>query len=496
MSESITKDAAAKAAHRATFDPAGPAVVINHLTVTDAEVVSEARRWSTGQRGATAAVDAIGDADLTGFVTQAMAVGARAIAGAGSAQDTFELERLIAEVGTRTVESSSQAADATAKATAGAAESMGKAAEAARRSIAESEAAARKGFAETVEQSTTALRGEVARLFGGENPELLAKLDPILDAAGRKMGEQAFEQTDKLLAKVSRQFDPADPTSPFAKQAAALADQQQALTASMDKNHLALVAKVDELATAVEVQKAAQSATARTASVTPLKGATFEDEVGAFMQQIAAGLGDEYVETGGFAGTIARCKKGDGLLSVGVGPARVVVEMHDSTDGRIWNDYLDEAERNREAQASIGVVRTPAQNKGQVIRVLGQRRVIVAFDPSTDDADLLRTVVQLVRASAIAAASRRDVEGLATAEEHIQKAEVLLAGINKIRKASGSVRKSADLIDKECTSIQTGIGRHLNEALVALGGVAVEVIETEATDAVTAGEEPSEHGAA
>lgn len=477
----------------ASFDPSRPAVVIEHLDVTDTEVVSEARRWSTGRRGATVAVAEMGDADLGAFVTQALAVGARAIAGAGSAQDTFELERLVEEVGTKTAESSNQAATATAKAAADAAEAMGKATEAARKAIADTEASTRKGMAETVEVSTKALRDEVERLVGGENPELLAKLGPVLDAAGRKMGEQAFEQTDKLLTKVTRQFDPADPTSPFAKQAAALADQQKTLTASMDKNHLALVGKVDELAKAVEVQKAARAAASKTASVTPLKGAAFETQINSVMEHIAAGLGDEYVETGGLAGAISRCKKGDGVLTVGSGQARVVIEMHDSSDGRIWNDYLDEAERNREAMASIGIVRREEQNKGQTIRVFGTRRVIIAFDPTTDDSDLLRTVVQLVRASAIAASCRQDVEGLATAEEHIQKAETLLDGINKIRKASGSVRRNADDIDKACNAVQTGVSRHLNEALTALGGVAMDAVELEAE---ASDEDSAAHGAA
>ena len=464
----------------ASFDPATPALVIEQLTVTDSEVVTEARRWSTGSRGASVPAEEMDGAELAPFVTQALAVGARAIASAGAAQDTYELEKLIAEVGTRTVQSSTEAADATAKAAATAAEAMGKAAEAARTAIAETEAASRKGFAATVELSTKTLRDEVERLVGGDNPELLAKLAPVLDTAGRTIGERAFEQTDKLLDKVSRQFDPADPTSPFAKQAAALAEQQKALTESMDKNHLALVGKVDELARAVEVQKAATAAAAKTASVTPLKGSGFEAEVGAVMEQIAAGLGDEYASTGGFVGALRNCKRGDGVLTVSNGQARVVIEMHDSLDRRVWNDYLDEAERNREAAASVGIVRSTAQNQGQVIRVLGSRRVVIAFDPASDDADLLRTVVQLMRTSAIAACSRRDVEGLDTAEENIQSALALVERINAIRKASGSIRKGADTIDKECNTVQTGIGRHLGAALDALAGVALEAVELSA----------------
>lgn len=469
-------------ARSAFFDASTPAVVIDHLKVTDSDVVSEARRWSSGHRGAPAAATDMADADLSPFVSQALSVGARAIASAGHAQDTFDLERLVAEVGAKTVESSGAAAEVTAKAAAGAAETMGRATETARKALVEAEAAYRKDFAETVQTSTNAMRAAVEQLFGGESPELIAKLGPVLDAAGHKIGQQAFEQTDKLLEKVSRQFNPDDPTSPFAKQAKVLADQQKTLTDAMDKNHLALVGKVHELAKAVEVQKAANDAATKTASVTPLKGTTYEAAVSALMDAISAGLGDEYSETGTTVGMIPGCRKGDGLLRIAGGAARVVVEMHDSTKSRPWGDYLDEAERNREAVASIGLVPQASRNGGQTIRVLGPRRVVMAFDPEQDSIDLVRTVVQLMRTSALAASSRRDVEGLETAEECIKNAIIEFTRINAIRSASGSIRKSADRIDKECNSVQSGVERQLNLALDALAGVALEAADLGAED--------------
>jgi len=167
-----------------------------------------------------------------------------------------------------------------------------------RKVIAEAGDSTRAVCAETVRPTTSALRADVERIFGGESLELLEKLAPVLESVGRKIGGQAFRQTDELLVKVSRQFDPADPTSPLAKQATALARQQQVLSDAMDKNHLALVGKVDELAKAVEVQKAAVAAVSRTASVTPLKGSTFEPEINAVMEEIAAGLGDAYANMG------------------------------------------------------------------------------------------------------------------------------------------------------------------------------------------------------
>lgn len=80
----------------------------------------------------------------------------------------------------------------------------------------------------------------------------------------------------------------------------------------------------------------------------------------------------------------------------------------------------------------------------------------MALDPSTDDGDLLRTVVQLMRVSALAASSRRDVEGLETAEEQIRAALAVIDRVNAIRRASGSIRGGADVIDKECNTVQTG----------------------------------------
>ena len=98
------------------------------------------------------------------------------------------------------------------------------------------------------------------------------------------------------------------------------------------------------------------------------------------------------------------------MLAVGGCDVRVVLEMTDSVQ-RGWTEYFDEAERNRGATASLGLVRTVEQNAQQSIRVLGGRRIAMAFDPEVDDPDLLRTVVMLLRTAATAAASRRPGAG-------------------------------------------------------------------------------------
>lgn len=138
------------------------------------------------------------------------------------------------------------------------------------------------------------------------------------------------------------------------------------------------------------------------------------------MVGIASGLGDEYDDTSAMIGQLPRCKKGDGVLTVNAGAARVVLEMTDSVRTG-WTGYLDEAKRNRDAVASLGLVRTGDRNGGQTIRLIGAQRVVMAFDPESDDPDLLRTVVMLLRTVAITTSARKGSHQVATAEEKISR---------------------------------------------------------------------------
>lgn len=455
----------------ASYDVADTAVVISKMTIAHPAVVTEAMRWSTGRRDeAVTAAEMVG-ADLTPFVSQALTIGAQAITSAGGTQDKFDLERLVTEVGTRTNEASTKAAAATTETVIRVAEAMQKASEETKKVIAEAGDNARKAFTDNVGVATKTLHDDIQRLLGGENPELIDRLNPLLETFSQKLDVRTAEQTNALLNKAVAQFDPSDPTSPIAKQTRALQEQQTSLKTDLEKNHLALVAKVDELATAVKVTTSAKVAAHTLAQVTPLKGETYADAVHAVMQGIASGLGDEYTDTGSVVGALARSKKGDGVLTVDGGAARLVLEMTDSTR-TVWNDYLDEAERNREAVASLGLVRDPAQNGGQTIRCLGSRRIIMAFDPSSDDGQLLRTVIQLLRVAAIAASARRDDEDIQTAEEKITEAIALLTKIDGIRTTASSIRKGAEKIDGQCTSVHAGLNRLLTQAQTALSGLA------------------------
>jgi hypothetical protein len=148
-------------------------------------------------------------------------------------------------------------------------------------------------------------------------------------------------------------------------------------------------------------------------------------------------------------GACARCAKGDGVLTVNAGAAPVVLEMADLARAG-WTGYLDEVERNRDAIASLGLVRTGDQNGGQAVRVIGAQRVVLAFDPENDDPDLLRTVVMFLRTVAITTSARKGSHQVATAEEKIREALTQLVKIDSVKKLSAAIQKSASRIDGEC----------------------------------------------
>ena len=84
--------------------------------------------------------------------------------------------------------------------------------------------------------------------------------------------------------------------------------------------------RVDELTTALKVR----DARTQLAKVTPIKGDSYANQLHLLLADVAAGLGDEYSDTSLSVGAITCRKKGDGVLTLGDGTARVVIEMTDS----------------------------------------------------------------------------------------------------------------------------------------------------------------------
>lgn len=441
------------------------ALIVTDLRLSAGAVIEEARRWATGIRGEVADDAVLATADLSPFIEQAVAIGTLAISGAGGVQETANVHRLIDELERRTDAVTKDASAATKKAVTDAASVLKATTEEARTSFEAAAGVTRKSVKATVDEARDALNTEIRRLIGGDNPKLLSRLAPVLDRFGHDLDARARKQTEELIAKVARQFDADDPTSPMSKQTRELEKSQQVLAENLGKSQQAIEAKLAELAKEVAVQSASKTAAAT--GVTTGKGATYEDGINTLMDQIAAGLGDDYSHTGAAIGKGSTSKKGDGVLKVDGGEVRIVLEMTDS-NRKDWNNYLAQAERNRDAIASIGLARTPDQLGGDTFRSFGTRRMVLSFDPETGDRSLLRTIVQVVRTSAIAASRRQDTEDIATAQECVDEAISLLDKFNNIKRTAAVITNNARKIDGETDSLAADLSSVLARAQRAL----------------------------
>ncbi len=449
--------------HNAHFTDNNTALAIEQLILRDRDVLREAQRWTSGHRGPIVDdTETLAAADLSAFITEVVKCGAVALAATGQASDAKELERMIAEVGEKAAASAARAAELTGQAAKDASAVMTKTVDSAKKALAEADANCRKEMVATVNSATANITDQVNRLFGGSDPELVARLEPVLKQFSADLTMKAAVGTQELITTATKQFDLNDPTSPIAKHTAALDARQLQMSDLLMANHADLAKRFEEMTAALKVREAK----AALISMTPRKGDSFAAGIHRFMEPIAAGLGDEYYDTGAMVGALPRCKKGDGLLTTAEG-ARVVVEMTDSLRSG-WSDYLVEAERNRQAAASLGIVRSPEQNGGETLRVLGPRRVVLAFDPDTDEPDLLRACVLLMRTASVTVVARSGGEQLATAAEKVQSALSKLEKLAIAKKSADLIRREATKIDKTVTDFATEVELVLAEAVTAL----------------------------
>lgn len=415
------------------YDPDTNALIVGDVSIDDPEVIREAARWTTGERGEPVDLDDLAMADLSAFASQAITVGARVLAIAAQNNDTLAVQQAV-----RTA--SEQVNDVVNRAAAAADLSAHRAAEA---------------IGATAREVHAGLSEQITRLVGGENPELMERLRPILARVGTDLESQVGLGIEKA---------------------------NEALHIEAERRHSELADLIRRLHQDVIVQAAEDATALAVRGATTLKGFAFEDELNAVFSEIASSMGDEYQITGESAGRLPRNKKGDGVFHIDGGVARVVMEAHDGTS-KDWGSYLAEAERNRDASASIGVIRHVKDNGGHSIRVIGPRRVIVAFDPAADNIDLIRTVVLLMRAVALTSTGKFGTQEVAVANGHIGEALGAIKDLDEVKRSANAINGHASKIEMTATRTITTIQRELHSALNALTGAGGPTVVPEVGEA-------------
>jgi hypothetical protein len=452
----------------------GGALVFEHFREADPRVVAEAARWVGGARGAAVPEGTTEGEDLSAFASVALGLAAQVMSLGPEVSGLSTLASTVSQMSDRAHEASAALTADVTRATAEATEAAARATREAVRVTAETLTAARQqvaaDMAATVGAATARVREEVERLLGDDTPVARNVRDLVssqmADSSARM--QRTFAET---LGAVSSILDVGNPTSPLARLEHRLAERQ-------DRQHAEVTARIDQVRETVSAATAAAQTAVAVAAVqasSPAKGRPFEESVGAALEEIAAGLGGSYEATGDTVGALRACRKGDGVLELpsldGAGGVRIAIEMTTTGAARKWGPYLDEAERNREADASIGVVPSANLVPGRAaIAAVAPNRVVVAHDAEGGHA--------LLRAAAVLLSLRvqrdavRDHQGLdlTAVDARIADAEQLLGALSEVLKAAAGVKAGAAKVMAGLEGTHEALARALALARAALRG--------------------------
>lgn len=251
-----------------------------------------------------------------------------------------------------------------------------------------------------------------------------------------------------------------------------LGEQQQ-------RRHAELTRRLDQVHEAVGTAASAAATAAAVAAVqatSPAKGRPFQQAAGTVLETIVLGMAGVYSETSDTVGTIRGCKKGDAVIEMpsaeaGRPPARVVVEFTTQGQPRNWSEYLDIAERNRGAQASLGVVPTrDVVPGGEIVAIVGPNRMIVAFDPDRDDVGVVRATVQLLVLQAQRRLAEERSSDLGVVDFKLEEARKRLLDLQEIIKTALAVRNGAGKVVTGLEGLHGALMLAIDQARTALNG--------------------------
>ncbi|OBH47307.1 hypothetical protein A5688_03115 [Mycobacterium mantenii] len=323
--------------------------------------------------------------------------------------------------------------------------------------------------AQTLDAPVKAVAERLDRLLAADGSPIAASIKEVVSGAMAEAREGWHRSLTDTLTTVSRSLDATDPGTPFGQLNQQLKDDRQRQNAD-------LYARIDRLMELVVEVRNAANTTAAVAAVrkaSPAKGKPYEEAVGAVVEGIACGIGASYTETSDVVGEIRGCKKGDGVIEVAAADsatpaARVVLEFTTSGATRNWPNYLADAERNRGAQASLGIVPTRDLVPGkEMIAILGPGRAVIAYDVE-DDPGMVRATIQLL----VVQAQRRVAEArggdLGVADRKIAEAHQQLVTMQDILKSALTVRAGASKVVTGLEALHVTLSQLLGQAQAAI----------------------------
>jgi hypothetical protein len=440
-------------------------IVFSGFVERDPRTVASARQW----------VEAHGAAQgLATWASTVLPLGAQVLALGEASGGLGGLATTVAQLAERAEAASNALAAEVSRASTTAAESAvtatRSAAEETTKALAQARAQAGQDLAAAAKTASASVSAELGRLLGGEDAPV-AKA--VLELVRKQMEESEARNQRALVNVVDRAnaaWDADNPASPVAALERRLAERQE-------RQHASIVSGIEAVRTgvaAVAVSASNQAAAAAAVAASPAKGRTFEEQAGIALEGIAASLGGTYTATGDAVGSIRACKKGDGILEfpdpAGGEPTRIVVEMTTTGAARKWGPYLDEAMKNRDCDAALGVVPSADLVPGGVaLAPSGPGRIILAFEPESGGLSVMSAACTLLMLHAQREAARRRSGGNhAEVDARLAEAEGQLAALADTLKAAAGVRSGVAKVITGIEACQEGLARSLGRARSAL----------------------------
>lgn len=451
----------------------GLGVHIEAMDILDPAVAAEALRWTEGRRGDPVTEAEAEGHDLTAFVIETVGLGTRVLAATSDAVGLTSLSTTVSALADRAESVTSGLVQTAQQASTAAIEVSARATAKAQEATTEVVGAALKRFevesARTLDARVKAVSEQLDRLIAPDDSPVANSIKEVLTTAMATAQEGWHNAMSDTLLRVARSLDATDPGTPFGQLTQQLKDHQQRQYADLSQ-------RFDRLQELISEAVNAATTTAAVAAVqagSPAKGKPYEEAVGTVLESIACGLGGSYTDTANLVGQVRGSKKGDGVIEIaaadgGSTAPRVVVELTTSGAARNWASYLSEAERNREAQTSLGVVPTRDLVPGkEIVAILGPGRAVIAYDVE-DDPGILRAVVQLL----IVQAQRRLAESrggdLGIADQKIAEARQQLVAMQEVLKAALTVRAGASKVVTGLESLHATLAQLLDQAQSAI----------------------------
>lgn len=445
---------------------------IADVDILDPAVGAEALHWTTGVRGdPVSQADAEG-CDLTHFVREAVALGSRVLAVTSDAVGLSSLNTTVTALAERAETATAGLISKAQSASTNAIEASAKAAAEAREGTAEVVGTALEQFrtesTRVLDTGVKAVTDQLDRLAADAGP-VATSIKEVVNRAMSDAQESWHRSLTVTLTRLTRSLDATDPGTPFGQLTRQLEDQQQRqfaeFWAGFERLH-ETVAEATGAATTAAAVAAIQAAS-------PAKGRPFEEAIGAVVEGIACGIGASYSDTSGDIGEVSGSKKGDGVIELAAADSnadatRVVVEYTTSGAARNWPSYLADAERNRAAQASLGIVPSRDLVPGkEMIAILGPGRMVIAHDVD-DDPGLVRAAVQLL----VVQAQRRLAEArggdLGAADRKIAEARQQLVAMQAVLKTALAVRAGANKVVTGLEGLHATMAQLLEQAQDAI----------------------------